>query len=104
VPGEVDADREKIEELTAIIESVRQRVRSRYPQPEDASNGTDASGVRIALADLMPIVHARDAAQAKIASIGSVNPRRGGLGSRITVHWIKETVKGKAGKKRARRG
>jgi len=78
VPGEVDADREKIEELTAIIETVRQRVRSRYPRPEDGAPEADASGIRIALADLMPIVHARDAAQAKIASIGSVNPRRGG--------------------------
>ncbi|HKD09026.1 MAG TPA: preQ(1) synthase [Bryobacteraceae bacterium] len=30
---------------------------------------------------------------------------RGGLGSRMTVHWFKETTKkGKAGKKRARRG
>ena len=27
----------------------------------------------------MPLVHARDAAQAKIAAIGSVNPRAGGL-------------------------
>jgi len=91
VPGEVEADREKIEELTAIVESVRQRVRSRYPQPEDASNGTDASGVRIALADLMPIVHARDAAQAKIASIGSVNPRRGGLANAL-IQSIKKSI------------
>src|SRR5215471_8681843 len=26
----------------------------------------------------MPLVHARDAAEAKVASIGAVNPRRGG--------------------------
>jgi O-antigen chain-terminating methyltransferase len=91
VPGEVDADREKIEELTAIVESVRQRVRSRYPQPEDGASEADASSVRIALADLMPIVHARDAAQAKIASIGSVNPRRGGPVNAL-IQFVKKSV------------
>jgi O-antigen chain-terminating methyltransferase len=91
VPGEVEADREKIEELTAIIESVRQRVRSRYPQPDDAASDTDGERIRIALADLMPIVHARDAAQAKIAAIGSVNPRRGGPLNAL-IQFVKQTI------------
>ncbi|MBK9167790.1 MAG: class I SAM-dependent methyltransferase [Bryobacterales bacterium] len=56
------------EELAAIVEEIRERVRSRYP---DA-----ASGVR--LPDLLPLLHARDAAQSKVASIGAVNPRPGG--------------------------
>jgi 2-polyprenyl-3-methyl-5-hydroxy-6-metoxy-1,4-benzoquinol methylase len=77
-------DDEKIAELTAIIHAVRDRVRARYPRPEDGGasagggNGS-APGIQIPVAELMPIVHARDAAQAKIASIGSVNPRAGGL-------------------------
>ncbi len=91
MPGEVEADREKIEELTAIIETVRQRVRSRYPQPEDAAGEADDPRIRIALADLMPIVHARDAAQAKIASIGSVNPRRGGPVNAL-IQFFKKTL------------
>lgn len=63
------ADDPRGEELTEAIRAIRERVRSRYP------NGSPAS---IPLADLMPIVHARDAAEAKVAAIGAVNPRRGG--------------------------
>jgi 2-polyprenyl-3-methyl-5-hydroxy-6-metoxy-1,4-benzoquinol methylase len=81
-------DQEKIEELTAIIHSVRDRVRARYP--EQSANGADGANdarehpqIRIPIADLMPVVHARDAAQAKIASIGSVNPRAGGAKNRL---------------------
>ncbi len=33
----------------------------------------------IPIPDLMPLVHARDAAEAKVAAIGTVNPRAGGL-------------------------
>ena len=39
----------------------------------------------------MPIVHARDAAQAKIASIGSVNPRAGGLLNRL-IQILKKAI------------
>ncbi|MGH9558048.1 MAG: methionine biosynthesis protein MetW, partial [Bryobacteraceae bacterium] len=53
--------------LTAAIREIRERVRARHPQ------GANGSG-----ADLMPLIHARDAAQAKVASIGTVNPRRSG--------------------------
>jgi 2-polyprenyl-3-methyl-5-hydroxy-6-metoxy-1,4-benzoquinol methylase len=59
------------EELTAILREVRDRVRARHPQ----SSGSPAE---IPLPDLMPLVRARDAAEGKVAAIGTVNPRRGG--------------------------
>ena len=58
-------------ELMAILREVRERVRARNPQ-------TSAGATDIALPDLMPLVHARDSALGKVASIGTVNPRRGG--------------------------
>jgi 2-polyprenyl-3-methyl-5-hydroxy-6-metoxy-1,4-benzoquinol methylase len=68
-------DDPKGEELAAVIAEIRQRVRARNP------NGT-APG-NIPLPDLTPLLHARDAAEAKVASIGMVNPRRGGLKNSI---------------------
>ena len=81
----VTADREKIAELTALVQAARDKVRAQYPRPGDEpAEGTDPvaglrGNIRIAIADLMPAVHARDAAQSRIASIGNVNPRAGGL-------------------------
>ncbi len=43
------------------------------------------------LPDLMPLLHARDAAEAKVASIGTVNPRAPGLINSI-VQSIKRLV------------
>ena len=57
-------------ELTAMLREVRERVRERNPEGGAAA---------IALPDLAPLVRARDAAMGKVASIGTVNPRRGGL-------------------------
>jgi len=57
------------EELTAAIQEVQQRARSRVP------NGSAP--------DLMPLVHARDAAEGKVAAIGTVNPRPPGLKNSI---------------------
>ncbi len=54
-----------------MIAEIRQRVRSRNP------NG-DAAG-DVPLADLFPLMHARDAAEGKVASIGTVNPRAPGI-------------------------
>src|SRR5580698_8308768 len=68
-------DDPKGEELAAVIAEIRQRVRARNP------NGM-ASG-NIPLPDLTPLLHARDAAEAKVASIGTVNPRAGGLKNSI---------------------
>jgi 2-polyprenyl-3-methyl-5-hydroxy-6-metoxy-1,4-benzoquinol methylase len=89
----VESESEKITELRAIVQAVRDRVRARYPEP--AGNGAaDTNGgesIRAALADLMPMVHARDAAQAKIAAIGSVNPRAGGLVNKA-IQAAKKTI------------
>jgi 2-polyprenyl-3-methyl-5-hydroxy-6-metoxy-1,4-benzoquinol methylase len=62
---------EKGEELAAVIAEIRQRVRARNP------NGVVTGD--IALPDLTPLLHARDAAEAKVASIGTVNPRPAGF-------------------------
>ncbi len=82
------ADAEKLSELAAIVNSVRDRVRARHPQPVV---GDDAPPIQIAIADLMPVVHARDAAQARVASIGSVNPRSGGLANAV-IQTAKKSV------------
>ena len=60
------------EELTAAIRAIQDRVRARHV------NGSLGAGGVIA-PDLMALVHARDAADAKVAAIGRVNPRSGGL-------------------------
>jgi 2-polyprenyl-3-methyl-5-hydroxy-6-metoxy-1,4-benzoquinol methylase len=57
------------EELAALIGEIRQRVRGR--------NSGAAGGV--VLPDLLPLLHARDAALAKVAAVGSVNPRPAGV-------------------------
>jgi O-antigen chain-terminating methyltransferase len=63
-------------ELTAAIEEVRQRARARVPVGSLGLDGVEA-------ADLMPLVHARDAAEAKVAAIGTVNPRPPGFKNSI---------------------
>ena len=60
------------EELTAAIQEVQQRARSRVPNGFLGLDGVKAP-------DLMPLVHARDAAEGKVAAIGTVNPRPPGL-------------------------
>ena len=67
------------DELTAILQEVRDRVRARHP------DGTSPAG---AVPDLMPLLHARDAAEAKVASIGTVNPRAGG-----PLNWLAQQAK-----------
>jgi O-antigen chain-terminating methyltransferase len=74
----------KAEELAAIIQEIRDRVRARYPQGE-------VRGLEVVLPDLLPILHARDAAEAKVASIGSVNPRPPGLLNNL-IQWTKRSV------------
>ncbi len=70
--GEENGNDLRVEELKAIVREIRERVRAEHP-----ASGADAAGVL--LADLMPLVHARDAAEAKVAAIGTVNPRPPGL-------------------------
>lgn len=59
------------DELTAVIEAVRAKARARTPDGNLGLDGVEAC-------DLMPLVHARDSAEAKVAAIGTVNPRRPG--------------------------
>jgi 2-polyprenyl-3-methyl-5-hydroxy-6-metoxy-1,4-benzoquinol methylase len=84
------------EELTAAIREVQERVRARVPQGSLGLDGVTAAG-------LMPLVHARDAAEAKVAAIGTVNPRPPGLKNSIiqrckrfvsrALHWhVREQV------------
>ena len=70
----MDAD-----ELTAILQEVRDRVRARHPEISTSA---------APLPDLMPLLHARDAAEAKVAAIGTVNPRAGG-----PVNWLVQQAK-----------
>jgi 2-polyprenyl-3-methyl-5-hydroxy-6-metoxy-1,4-benzoquinol methylase len=58
-------------ELGGIVREIRDRVRAKYPEGQVA-------GLQVPLPDLMPLLHARDAAEAKVAAIGSVNPRPAG--------------------------
>jgi len=71
VAPEQNNDALKTEELAELVREIRERVRARHPASSDGN-------APFAGADLMPLVHARDAAESKVASIGSVNPRRGG--------------------------
>ncbi|HSW50162.1 MAG TPA: methionine biosynthesis protein MetW [Bryobacteraceae bacterium] len=61
-----DAESARAEEIVELAREIRERVRARYP-------GGSVAGVT--LPDLTPVLHARDAAEAKVAAIGSVNPR-----------------------------
>lgn len=69
----------KAEEIAEVVREIRERVRARYPAGRVGS---------VALPDLMPILRARDAAEAKVASIGTVNPRPPGI-----VHALIQALK-----------
>jgi 2-polyprenyl-3-methyl-5-hydroxy-6-metoxy-1,4-benzoquinol methylase len=69
-------------ELIAMLQAVRDRVRARNPQ-------TAAGAATVPLPDLLPLVHARDAAMGKVAAIGAVNPRRGGPVNALVQGWKK---------------
>jgi O-antigen chain-terminating methyltransferase len=75
-------------ELIAILHEVRDRVRARHPQSLSVGDGhTSAEAVEIPLADLLPLVHARDSAMGKVAAIGTVNPRKGGIANSLVQGW-----------------
>src|ERR1700761_8705705 len=74
-------------ELVAMLHAVRDRVRAQHPE-----NHAGASNVP--LPDLMPLVHARDAALGKAASIGTVNPRRGGPVNALVQAWKRMVARG----------
>lgn len=82
-------DAQRLAELNAIIQAVRDRVRASHPEPDDS--GANRASTPVHIANLMPVVHARDAAMAKVAAIGSVNPRSGGLINGV-IQWTKRTI------------
>ncbi|HVY94537.1 MAG TPA: class I SAM-dependent methyltransferase [Bryobacteraceae bacterium] len=84
------SDTEKIAELNAIVEAVRERVRGAHRNGAFSGSGA-YSPIQLQSTDLMGIVHARDAAQAKVAAIGAVNPRAGGLVNKV-VQTVKKTI------------
>lgn len=67
-----------------MIREIQKRVRERHPTGE-------MEGLGITLPNLLPVLHARDAAEGKVAAIGSVNPRPGGLINNI-IQFVKRTV------------
>lgn len=64
------------EELAAVIQAVKARARAATPNGTIGMEGIPAP-------DFLPLVHARDAAEAKVAAIGTVNPRPPGLKNAI---------------------
>ena len=81
------SDEQKLEELQALVQGIKDRVRSRHPE----TSASAGESISVPLADLMPVVHARDSAQGKAASIGAVNPRPGGIANNV-IQFTKRTV------------
>jgi O-antigen chain-terminating methyltransferase len=72
-----DTNAQRLAELAALVDAVKERVRAQYPE---ATGPSDSTGVIcVGLPDLTPLARARDAAAGKMAAIGTVNPRQGGL-------------------------
>ncbi len=71
-----DSNAHRLAELAALVDAVKERVQSQYP--ETASGGVKGA-INVGLPDLTPLARARDAAMGKMAAIGTVNPRAGGL-------------------------
>jgi 2-polyprenyl-3-methyl-5-hydroxy-6-metoxy-1,4-benzoquinol methylase len=74
----------KTEELAELVRQIRERVAARYP-------GASDGGAPLPAADLTPLLHARDAAEAKVAAIGSVNPRPPGALNSL-IQSVKRTI------------
>lgn len=70
------------EELAAVIQAVRDRARAASPNGSIGIEGIPAP-------DFLPLTHARDAAEAKVAAIGTVNPRPPGLKNSIAQKFKK---------------
>lgn len=79
---------QRMAELAALVDAVKERVRAQYP--ESTSNGSTGA-ICVGLPDLTPLSRARDAAAGKMAAIGTVNPRRGGLVNN-SIQAVKRTV------------
>lgn len=71
------------QEIAALLARIREDVRARYPGASVAVKSPAGASFAVPLPDLLPLLHARDAAQGKVASIGTVNPRRAGVANQI---------------------
>jgi len=71
-----------LEELQRAMAEIEERVRARHPQSAPGD---------VPLPNLWPLLHARDAAEAKVAAIGQVNPRPAGLANNL-IQSLKRTV------------
>lgn len=69
MPSDDASQGRQAEEIEEIVREIRERVRVRHP------SGTVGN---VTLPDLLPLLQARDRAEAKVAAIGTVNPRAGG--------------------------
>jgi len=79
---------QRLAELAALVDAVKERVRAQYPE----STGDAAGGaISVGLPDLAPLARARDAATGKMAAIGTVNPRAGGLANNV-IQGVKRAV------------
>ena len=73
----------KGDQLAAMIDEIRSRVRAQHPSGNVVGD--------VPVPDLLPLLHARDAAEAKVAAIGTVNPRPPGFVN-STAQFIKRLV------------
>lgn len=71
-----------LDELQRAMAEIEERVRARHPQ---------AIAGQVPLPNLWPLLHARDAAEAKVGAIGQVNPRPAGLVNSL-IQSVKRTV------------
>jgi 2-polyprenyl-3-methyl-5-hydroxy-6-metoxy-1,4-benzoquinol methylase len=81
-------DAQRLAELAALVDAVKERVRAQYP---DTTADGPAGAVCVGLPDLKPLERARDAAAGKMAAIGTVNPRQGGVANSL-IQAVKRTV------------
>lgn len=72
-----------LDELQRAMAEIEERVQARHPQ--------SAAGGEVPLPNLWPLLHARDAAESKVAAIGQVNPRAGGLVNGL-IQRVKRTI------------
>jgi len=79
-PGVAAETDPALRELEQAIREIQERVRARHPQGERGAFG-------VPLAHLLPLLHARDAAEAKVAAIGTVNPRPPGFKNNLVQKW-----------------
>jgi len=72
LPDPAAAADPRLDDLAKAVQQIRDRIAARFPSGNLPSSG-------IPLVDLTPLLQARDAAESKVAAIGTVNPRPPGL-------------------------